>query len=59
MEKIKKTDTDWVTGTAFWSSTELSNFAAYAWVINLHYGNSTHTFKTSSSSLAVRCVLRD
>ena len=53
----KKTNTSWVTGNAFWSSTELQINSSYAWYTTLYHGTTLGNTKTTS--YAVRCVLRD
>jgi len=53
----KKTSTDWVTTSQFWSSTEHQNHTTHAWSTNLVNGLTTSSTKTTS--YAVRCVLRD
>jgi len=53
----KKTSTAWVTGSAFWSSTEYQDNTSYAWYTYLNYGYTNLNSKTNSYS--VRCVLRD
>jgi len=52
-----RTNTNWVTGNSFWSSTELQHNTRYAWYVTLDSGSTNRTTKTTSS--AVRCVLRD
>ena len=42
----------------FWSSTEQSDNAGYAWGVNLNYGNTYNVDKTSTGN-SVRCVHRD
>jgi hypothetical protein len=51
------TNTTWVTGNNFWSSTEIQNLSSYAWFTYLPHGYTNNNSKTSSYS--VRCVLRD
>jgi hypothetical protein len=51
------TNTAWVTGNYFWSSTEPQNLSSYAWYSVLDFGLTNGNYKTTSYS--VRCVLRD
>lgn len=53
----QKTSTSWVTGNAFWSSTEYQNNSSNAWYTYLNAGFTLSNTKTTSYS--VRCVLRD
>lgn len=51
------TNTTWVTGNIFWSSTEDQGTPTYAWRVNLPNGYASTGAK--STTLYVRCVLRD
>ena len=51
-----KPDVDFITNTYFWSSTEYSNDATYAWRVYPNHGNTNYYLKTVS--YAVRCVRR-
>lgn len=52
-----QTNTTFVSTSLFWSSTEYSNTASYAWVVYLYFGLSSYSAKTDS--IATRCVRRD
>jgi len=52
-----QTNTTFVSTSIFWSSTEKSNGATYAWIVRLYYGYTDGSAKTSSND--VRCVRRD
>ncbi len=48
------TDTSWISGSAFWSSTQDQASSGYAWSTYLYLGLTNYNSK--SSSLSVRCV---
>jgi hypothetical protein len=52
-----KSNTTWATASYFWSSTEASSTASYAWYVYLGGGSTGYNGK--SNSYAVRCVRRD
>lgn len=53
----EKTDSDWLTGSYFWSSTGNDYCNKIAW--NIYLGRGYNNYNSKGSTFSVRCVLRN